>query len=81
MDGKGGHPKAEREAWVTLNPRSAITPAFHHLGNHLEIRAAALELAVVMRPIYLLLKSKRARPYDTLSGHADTANMTIRTIY
>ena len=28
-----------------LNPRTILTPAFGHLGNHLGIRAAALELA------------------------------------
>ena len=37
---------------LTINPRTCITPAFRHLGNHLKIRAAALELAAQRSLIY-----------------------------
>ena len=39
-------------ASLAVNPRSILTPAFHHLGNHLEIRAAALELAAQRSLLY-----------------------------
>ena len=35
-----------------INPRSTLTPAFRHLGNHLEIRAAARDLAAQRSLIY-----------------------------
>ena len=45
---------------MLVNPRTILTPAFRHLGNHLGTRAAALELAAQRSLIYGLYMSQLA---------------------